>query len=198
MNSREKIDGLSTRRRAIERVKRNLSRVNPFLKCIVGIGLIVLIAVLFFAYENKSNSLVPTGGQDKTAVVSDSLDKPKVNIQVNRHFDEKGNMIGFDSTYSTFYSNVKGDTVKMDSLMHSFDKYFTKNRFSFLDSEFNSLFFTDSLRYPDFFHKDFFLKRYELNDTYFRDLMKKMDSIKNHFYHEQSKGKKIEKSKSSI
>jgi hypothetical protein len=196
MKTDERKDGLSARRRAIDMVKKNLSRVNPFLKYILGLGLIVLIATLFFAYQKQWKTPNSIEGKDKTVVVSDSLDKPKVNIQVNRHFDEKGNMVGFDSTYSTFYSNVKGDTARMDSLMHSFDNYFKKDGHSLLDSEFNTLFFNDSLRYPDFFHKDFFLKRYELNDTYFRDMMKKMDSIKNHFYQSQSKPKEGKKSRS--
>jgi hypothetical protein len=42
--------------------------------------------------------------------------KPKVAIKVNRRFDEKGNLIGFDSTYTSYYSNISGDTAQMDSL----------------------------------------------------------------------------------
>jgi hypothetical protein len=197
MDSKETTNGLSARRRAIDRMKGTFSR-NPFIKYLFAIGLVVLISVLFISYQRRSDKATsPEGKNDKTAVVRDSLDKPKVNIQVNRHYDDKGNMIGFDSTYSSFYSNVKGDTVKMDSLMHTFDTHFNKNRFSFLDSELNSLFFTDSLRHNDFFHDDFFLKRYELNDSYFRGMMKRMDSLKNHFYREQM-SKKAEKSKSDI
>jgi hypothetical protein len=196
MDSNEKTSGLSARRKAIDGMKEKFSR-KPFLKYVFAGGLIILISALFFAYQKKAETEIsPEGKNDKTAVVRDSLDKPKINIQVNKHYDDKGNMVGFDSTYSTFYSNVKGDTMKMDSVMHTFDNYFKKNRLSVLDSGFNTLFFTDSLRYPDFFHDDFFLKRYELNDRYLRDMMKRMDSIKNHFYSERSKDKKTEKSKS--
>ena len=120
--------------------------------------------------------------KDQALVAQDSLNKPKVNIKVNRRFDEKGNLIGFDSTYSSFYSNVEGDTSGMDSLMSRFDRYFNRNHSSFFDSQFNSLFFTDSLRYPDFFHQDFFMKRYEMNDDYLKGMMHRMDSIKNRFY----------------
>jgi hypothetical protein len=42
------------------------------------------------------------------------------------------------------------------------------------------------LRHRDFFHDDFFLKRYELNDSYLRDMMRRMDSLKNNFYREHS------------
>ena len=58
------------------------------------------------------------------------------------------------------------------------------------DRQFNNLFFQDSLLYPDFFHKDFFQKRYELNTPYLRDMMQRMDSVKNSFYRDQAgKGK---------
>jgi hypothetical protein len=128
--------------------------------------------------------------KDQAVMASDSLNKPKVNIQVNRHYDDKGNMIGFDSTYSTFYSNLQGDTVKMDSLMHSFDRYFDRNHSSFFNRQLDPLFFEDSLRYPDFFHDDFFLRRYESNDAYMKRMMERMDSIKNRFFYENSKPKK--------
>ena len=122
----------------------------------------------------------------KSTALSDSLNKPKVNIQVNKHYDGKGNVVGFDSTYTSFYSNVDGDTLKMDSLMRSFDSHFNIGKTSFFSKSFDSLFFNDSLRYPDFFHNDFFLKRYELNDSYFRDMMHRMDSLKNNFYRQHS------------
>lgn len=139
--------------------------------------------------DKKTTDEPVTGDETKshTATMSDTVNKPKVNIQVNRRYDGKGNLIGFDSTYSSFYSNRKGDTAEMDSLMHSFDRYFQRSHSSFLDRQFNPLFFNDSLRYPDFFHNDFFMKRYELNDQYLKETMKSMDSIKNRFFQEHSK-----------
>lgn len=122
----------------------------------------------------------------ESAAVSDSLSKPIVNIKVNKHYDDKGNVVGFDSTYTSFYSNVDGDTLKMDSLMRSFDRHFDLGKTSLFGRNFDSLFFNDSLRYRDFFHDDFFLKRYELNDLYLRDMMRRMDSLKNNFYRERS------------
>jgi hypothetical protein len=122
-----------------------------------------------------------------SVVSSDSLKKPDTKIQVNRRYDNKGNLIGFDSTYSSFYSNVQGDTVRMDSLMKRFDTYFGRQHSQLFDQQFNKLFFNDSLAYPDFFHQDFFMKRYELNDRYLRGMMHRMDSIKNRFYKEANK-----------
>ena len=144
----------------------------------------VFLAALLMTMSSCDNR---TRGQDKainkdTASIAETSREPKVNIKVNKHFDDEGNVIGFDSTYTSYYSNVEGDTSRMDSLMRSFDTYFNRNHFKIFGDEFNSLFFNDSSRYPDFFHDDFFLKRYESNDSYFRDMMNRMDSIKNRFY----------------
>jgi hypothetical protein len=125
-----------------------------------------------------------------TSVMKDSVNKPKVNIQVNKHYDDKGNVIGFDSTYSSYYSNIEGDPMKTDSLFQSFDRYFDANHSLFFKDRLNNLFFNDSLGYPDFFHKDYFMRRYELNDDYFKDMMQRMDSIKNRFYQNESSRKK--------
>lgn len=117
----------------------------------------------------------------------DSTAQPRIDIKVNRRYDENGNIIGFDSTYTSYYSNISGDTAKMDSLMGSFDRYFRQEHSSFFGRQFDPLFFSDSTRYHDFFHDDFFLKRYELNDPYMRGMMYRMDSIKNNFYKEHRK-----------
>jgi hypothetical protein len=147
----------------------------------VAIYLLVVSMLLSSCHGN-------TNGQDKSErVVQDSSANPKVSIKVNKRYDDHGNIIRFDSTYTSYYSNVKSDTAQMDSLMNSFDRYFDLNHSSFFRNEFNPLFFDDSLRYPDFFHQDFFMRRYELNDPYFRGMMKRMDSIKNRFYREGSR-----------
>src|SRR5215216_6317038 len=116
---------------------------------------------------------------------NDSLSKPKVNIQVNRRFDQQGNLIGFDSTYSTLYSSIQGDTAAIDSAMRGFNTFFRKSNPSFFNDHFNPLFLDDSVRYPDFFHHDFFMKQYQLNDAYMKDMIQRMDSIKNQFYNDR-------------
>lgn len=151
----------------------------------------LMAASLIISSCNEKTSGQHSEKKEKSAsVAKDSLNKPKVNIQVNKRFDDKGNVIGFDSTYTSFYSNVQGDTARMDSLMKSFDRHFNRDYSSFFDNQFNSLFFNDSLRYPDFFHNDYFMKRYELNDHYFRNMMERMDSMKNRFYQEHSNKEK--------
>jgi len=171
MKSVSERSGLSARRKTFDKIKRANLRIRPVSVFIVGL-------LIFSSCHEKTN------GQN-SAAAGDSRHKPKVNIKVNKHYDDKGNVVGFDSTYTSYYSNIKGDTAGMDSLMGRFDRYFNRNHTSFFRNEFDPLFFGDSLRYPDFFHKDFFMKRYELNDQYMRDMMQRMDSIKNHFFYKE-------------
>jgi hypothetical protein len=156
--------------------------------------LLLAISLTISSCHNRTNGQHSAeSNKDYASVTRDSLTKPKVNIKVNKHYDDKGNVIGFDSTYTSFYTNVEGDTSQMDSLMRTFDTYFNNGQMSFSGKEFDSLFFYDSLRYPDFFDDDFFLKSHELNDSYLRDMMRRMDSIKNKFYREESiRGKRNE------
>jgi len=191
MRKISKMGGLFARQKAIEKIREIVCAVRRQLT--QGIFLVPIMAVFvgLSSCDKKTNGQDPDNKSKRQAIVAnDTLNKPKVNVQVNRRYDEKGNLIGFDSTYSSFYSNITGDTVKMDSLMHSFDMYFNRNHSSFFDRQFNPMFFNDSLRYPDFFHKDFFMKRYELNDKYMRETMERMDSIKNHFFFDDTKKRK--------
>jgi len=157
---------------------------NPFF------GLLLVLLLFLSSCHEKTREKNSEEKNRVSSVAKDSLNNPKVNIKVNKRYDDKGNVIGFDSTYTSFYSNIQGDTARMDSLMGSFDRYFRRDHSLFFDNQFNSLFFKDSTRYPDFFHDDFFMKRYELNDHYLKDMMSRMDSIKNHFYYERSKREK--------
>ena len=174
MKSLFKRGALSARLGATHRIK---SSVVP--SRVLSVAIAVLTLLLSSCDGNG-----PKQTTEVTAHPADSLSKPKVNIKVNRRFDKKGNVVGFDSTYTSYYSNVMGDTAQMDSLMGSFDRYFKRDHSAFFRNQFDPLFFTDSTRYPDFFHDDFFMRRYELNDPYFRSMMRDMDSIKNKFYRE--------------
>jgi hypothetical protein len=187
MESISKSGGLSARRRATDKenfpVPCTSDRIKRATICLFIAGILLTLSS---CHEKTNEQNSNEQRKSHAALTQDSLSRPQINIKVDKHYDKKGNLTGFDSTYTSFYSNVRGDTVQMDSLMNSFDLYFNRNHSSFFDKQFNTLFFNDSLRYPDFFHRDFFLRRYELNDPYLRGMMQRMDSIKNKFYHDRS------------
>lgn len=154
-------------------MKRNMQRLA---------FIVVLGAAMMQACQGQKKEVA----KDNGAGEQQNLVTPRVDIKVNKKYDDKGNLIGLDSTYSSYFSKVKGDTLLMDSLFRQFNKNFTSRHPSLLDQHFHELFFNDSLFYDDFFHNDFFEKRYELNDAYLRNTMRRLDSIKNEFYRQHS------------
>lgn len=178
MQTVAKTNGLSARR------KHHQSKIID-VKHAMAISLFIAAGLLLLSCD-KAKTHEAAEVRDSAAVVPDSAHKPNVDIRVNRHYDKNGNIIGFDSTYTSYYSDIKGDTARMKMLFRDFDNYFGKQHGPLFQNDFNRLFFKDSIFYPDFFHNDFFLKRYELNDPYLRRMMKEMDSVKNKFYLEES------------
>src|SRR5690348_904992 len=106
MKSRFNRVELPARQRVTNRIK-----VRKFKTSAFGISIILLALLLSSCHGN-------TNGQSTESKKNnnDSLQKPKIAIKVNRQYDKKGNMIGFDSTYTSYYSNISGDTTQMDSL----------------------------------------------------------------------------------
>ena len=124
--------------------------------------------------EGKNDAVVP-------------IDSPQVDIRVNRQYDEDGNLIAFDSTYTSIFRGRAGDASFMDSVFQDFKPRFG-TRFPFLtDPGFNDLFFQDSLFHHDFFHGDFFRKRMEMNQRFMERMMAEMDSMKNAYLEEQAR-----------
>jgi len=110
-----------------------------------------------------------------------SADTPQVDVKVNKQYDENGNLIAFDSTYTTIYPGRADNPAFLDSVFKDF-KGRSGNWYPFLnDPGFNDLFMNDSIMQPDFFHDDFFRKRFDLNRRYMEQMMARMDSVKNAF-----------------
>ena len=123
---------------------------------------------------------------DGTSASIDTLterqDTPKVDVRVNKQYDEHGNLIAYDSSYTSVYQGRSGDAAFMDSVFKDFMPGFGM-RYPFLnDPGFNSLFFPDSSFHEDFFHHDFFQKRMEMNQRYMQRMMEQMDSLKNQYF----------------
>jgi hypothetical protein len=122
----------------------------------------------------------------KADTLAAQADAPKSEVRVNKEYDANGNLIAYDSTYSSFYSSHNTDPALMDSLFRDFQPRFNR-QFPFMtDPGFNDLFFRDTLLYPDFFHEDFFRKRMEMNDRWMQRMMAEMDSMKNSWFRDHA------------
>jgi hypothetical protein len=136
-----------------------------------------------------SISLVSCNSQVKTQYKENKTNpnQPQTNVKVNKQYDEKGNIIKYDSTYSYYYSNVKSDTNLRDSIFNKFKNQFNQRYFFSKDPFFNNFFFQDSLLKYDFYKKDFFSDRFRNNMHNMDSLFWRMDSLKNDFFGKQFK-----------
>lgn len=65
--------------------------------------------------------LNPLFGQEKE---DQNSNKPEVKIDVQKEFDEQGNVIGYDSTYSWYWSGKEITNMNFDSIFESFHEDF--------------------------------------------------------------------------
>jgi hypothetical protein len=107
------------------------------------IFLVLSIVLYSFVIQNdKDNFFIP----DK----NDSLktNQPKVDVKVNKKFDERGNLIQYDSSYSIIYSSPDTDiqffNLENDSIFSQFKNNMMGNDFfkGFPDMGFQNDFFT--------------------------------------------------------
>lgn len=123
----------------------------------------------------------------KKQATSDKIDttivKPKEAWDVHKEYDELGNLIKYDSIYSWSYSNIEGDSlrVNLDSIMDSFKGYFDKNQAFKWQDDFSYFPENDSLLMNDFFKKDYFFRNWQSQHSELDKMIKKMDSSRNAF-----------------
>jgi len=156
------------------------------------------VSVMVLYYSCNGNGQTAKNKEKETFISIHKQQKsnPKTEIKVNKKFDSKGNLLAFDSTYTSYYSNRVKDKILMDSLFNEFKPTISQHFPLMKDKHFHELFLNDSLFYTDFFHDDFFRKRLELNEKYMKDMMYHMDSIKNEFFRIQSSS--FDKNKSKL
>jgi len=133
--------------------------------------------------------------KDKQTEIADTSQKPKVDIRVNKKFDDKGNLVAYDSTYSYFYSSPNGirGTIGSDSLFGNFKGPLFNEYNNLWNNGMNGLFFNDSLYKYDFYNDDYFSKRFELNRKWFENMFWQMDSMKADMFRRQYPEGKIKK-----
>ena len=146
----------------------------------------ILILMVFFTTLFSCNSQ-----EIRHKKNSDEKNRPHEKVTVNRKYDEHGNLIEFDSTYTSYYSNVKGDTIRLDSLLDGFPAFFNEKFFD-LNSQniFNPFFNEDSVSNSHFFHDNFFEQQFFDQNKNMLKMMQKMDSIKNSFFEQRGKLKR--------
>ena len=111
---------------------------------------------------------------------------------MNKEYDDEGNLIRYDSTYSYYYSNIESDSMLEDSIFNDFRTYFN-HTYPFANQPFfNDFFFQDSLLHYDFYKDDFFQHRYKKDMEQMNKLFWIMDSLKNQFFREQTENFKEE------
>ena len=81
----------------------------------------------------------------------DTIAKPKVDVRVNKKYDDKGNLLQYDSTYSYFYSSPRfKNSISSDSLFSNFKMPLRNDYKGLLEDNMNNIFFNDSLFKYDF------------------------------------------------
>ena len=154
------------------------------------------IGILALAISLILNSCNGQKKTEKTEMAKDTI-TPKTNIIVNKEYDDEGNLIRYDSTYSSYYSNIVTDILLGDSVFSNFKNFFNQSYGFSTQPYFNNFFFEDSLLKYDFYKKDFFSNRFQNNMEKMDKLFMEMDSLKNSFYCRQyqniDKGKNIKK-----
>jgi hypothetical protein len=146
------------------------------------IGLIVIVLSVILIGCNGQNAKQKAGVTE-----TDTAGNPQTSIKVNRQYDNNGNLVKFDSTYSYFYSKTNDNKNLRDSIYNNFRNQFRREYTFSSDPFFNDLFFQDSLLKYDFYKKDFFTNRFRNNMMMMDSLFWGMDSLKNSFFNKQFK-----------
>ena len=122
------------------------------MKKYVLLGLVGFLSIGCNGQKNETNNT------ESKVAKKEIVEQPKGSWQVNKEFDEDGNLIRFDSIYS-WSSYTKLDNLslsKRDSLMQSFKSKFFTDFSVFEDQGFDAVFSRDSLFSKHFFNDDFF------------------------------------------
>lgn len=134
---------------------------------------------------------------DRLSSASDTASEPKVSWKVNKQYDDKGNVISYDSTYTWSYRGKRGQDafVSADNVLRSFRMQFNKDFPGLFNNSLGGPLWSDSLFYNDFLEPDYFMKKYQ--DHYFdmEKMMQTMDSMKNLFLQRHYPGIREEKRK---
>ena len=146
--------------------------------------LISLLLILTIAgCDGQDKEKAKTEGFENEIEKDKTMVEPKEKWDVQKEYDEFGNLIKYDSIYTWSYSNVKGDSlrVNLDSIMDTFKEYISNNTTFKADNDFYYFPHNDSLFMNDFFKEDYFYRNWQNQHSEFEDMVKRMDSLRNTF-----------------
>ena len=129
------------------------------------------------------------GQNTKNEKLSDRGIQPEEKISVTKEYDDKGNLIEYDSTYSYFYSDTS-DSNSRNNNYSQFKSYFNKSYTFSNQPFFNNFFFPESLLMSDFYRKSFFYDRFIMNKAGMDSLFRQMDLMKNDYFENQIRKEK--------
>jgi hypothetical protein len=146
--------------------------------------MLVLLPLLLASCEGQ---VAKSSGQaDSTKYMQSETRMPKADIRVNKAYDDKGNLISYDSTYVWSYSNHTGDSVNIDvdSVMQEFWPFMNsrmQDGTPYLEDQWWGY---DSLFYDAFLNHDYFMSRWKENRKAMDRMIREMDSVKGLFFRE--------------
>ncbi|ARV14789.1 hypothetical protein [Polaribacter sp. SA4-12] len=143
------------------------------------INLLVILIIISCNSPKKEQQQGENNQQEKDKTIV----KPKEKWDVHKEYDEFGNLIKYDSIYLWSYSNVKGDSlrVNLDSIMNSFKVHFDENSPFKWNEDFSFFPKKDSLFMSDFFKEDYFLRNWKTQHAELEKMIKRMDAERNAF-----------------
>lgn len=151
------------------------------------LAIIVLFLLAAISIYGISKSELPFSGEKTEPSCPDTtLVNPKVDIKVNKEYDENGNVIRYDSSYTYIYTYPDGRTepLNMDSIFNGFRPYFFNKGFDLMQKPFHQFFDIDSTFQQHFFDQDYFMQQFEKEIFRFEDMMREMDSLRNYYLKE--------------
>jgi len=164
-------------------LKKRIIKCQPKKKGEIIMKKIIAMLLLSFLIGGCNRQKKQNEKLSKQFAAADTTIQPKTDIRVNRKYDDKGNLIQYDSSYSYFYSSPGfNNSISSDSLFNDFKLPLRNEYKGLFDDNMNSIFFNDSLFKYDFYNDDYFSKRFHLNMLRFENMFKEMDSIKSDMF----------------
>ncbi len=157
---------------------------------ISGLTLVLILSIAFFILKTGKTSKAATSSEVFKERKDSIPNNPKVNIKVRKKFDDNGNLIGYDSTYSYEYVSHggKAQKIEMDSLMKQFQPFFFQEGSTIMQDPFSDFFNNDSTQKDNFLDEHFFENQFNHNNFDFQNMFRQMDSLRTIFLQKQFPG----------